>query len=72
MLSVLIALAAGSALGAALYFTTSLHPAISAITALAGFTLIYVLILKQVEGCWRCHGGGAERHHGQSSGSGGS
>ncbi|MDH4026809.1 MAG: hypothetical protein OEU57_15500 [Desulfuromonadales bacterium] len=48
MLSVLIALVAGSALGAALYFTTSLHPAISAITALAGFTLIYVLILKQV------------------------
>ncbi len=32
MLSVLIALVAGSALGAALFFTTSLHPVVSAIT----------------------------------------
>jgi uncharacterized protein HemY len=48
MLSVLIALAAGSALGAALFYTTSLHPVISAITGLAGFTLIYVLTIKQV------------------------
>ena len=48
MLSVLIALVAGSAFGGALFYTTSLHPAVSAITALAAFTLIYVLILKQV------------------------
>ncbi len=48
MLSVLIALVAGSVFGAALFFTTSLHPAVSAITGLAGFTLIYVVILKQV------------------------
>jgi tetratricopeptide (TPR) repeat protein len=48
MLSVFISLVVGSGFGAALFFTTSLHPAVSAITGLAGFTLIYVVILKQV------------------------
>ncbi len=48
MLSVLISLVISSAFGAAIYYTTSLHPAVPAITALAAFTLIYVLILKQV------------------------
>ncbi len=48
MLSVLISLVVASAFGAAIYFTTSLHPAVPAITALAAFTLIYVVILKQV------------------------
>lgn len=48
MLSVLISLVVASAFGAAIYMTTSLHPAVPAITALAAFTLIYVVILKQV------------------------
>ena len=48
MLSVLISLVVASAFGVAIYLTTSLHPAVPVITALAGFTLIYVVILKQV------------------------
>ncbi|MCK4509863.1 MAG: hypothetical protein KAU27_15040, partial [Desulfuromonadales bacterium] len=48
MLSVLISLVVASGFGAAIYLTTSLHPSVPAITALAAFTLIYVLILKQV------------------------
>jgi uncharacterized protein HemY len=48
MLSVLISLVAGSAFGAALFYTTSLHPAVSAITGLIAFTLIYIVLLKQV------------------------
>lgn len=48
MLSVLISLVVASAFGVAIYMTTSLHPAVPAITALAAFTLIYVVILKQV------------------------
>ncbi len=48
MFSVLISFVVASAFGAAIYLTTSLHPAVPAITALAAFTLIYVLILKQV------------------------
>ncbi len=48
MLSVLISLVVASIFGAAIYLTTSLHPAVPAITALAAFTLIYVIILKQV------------------------
>lgn len=48
MLSVLISLVVASIFGAAIYMTTSLHPAVPAITALAAFTLIYVVILKQV------------------------
>ena len=48
MLSVLISSVVAAIFGAALYFTTSLHPAISVVTGLAAFTLIYVLMLKQV------------------------
>jgi len=48
MLSVLISSVVAAIFGAALFFTTSLHPAISVVTGLAAFTLIYVLMLKQV------------------------
>lgn len=48
MFSVLISLVVASVFGTAIYMTTSLHPSVPAITALAGFTLIYVVILKQV------------------------
>jgi tetratricopeptide (TPR) repeat protein len=48
MLSALISLVVAALFGAALYFTTSLHPVVPVVTALAAFTLIYVLLLKQV------------------------
>ena len=48
MFSVLISSVVAGIFGAALYFTTSLHPSISVVTGLAAFTLIYVLMLKQV------------------------
>ena len=48
MLSALIALVVGGALGAALVFTTSLHPAISATIGIAAFALIYFLLMRQV------------------------
>ncbi len=48
MLSALISLVVAAIFGAALYFTTSLHPVVPVVTALAAFTLIYVLLLKQV------------------------
>ena len=48
MLSVLISFVVAGAFGAALFFTTSLHAAVPVVTGLAAFTLIYVIILKQV------------------------
>lgn len=48
MLSALISLVVAAVFGAALFLTTSLHPSVPIVTALAAFTLIYVLLLKQV------------------------
>jgi tetratricopeptide (TPR) repeat protein len=48
MLSVIISLAVAALFGGVLHLTTSLHPAVPIVTGLAAFTLIYVLILKQV------------------------
>jgi tetratricopeptide (TPR) repeat protein len=48
MLSVLIALVAGGLLGSALFYTTSLHPAISVAVGSVTFGLIYFLLMKQI------------------------
>ena len=48
MLSVLISFVVAAAFGAAIFFTTSLHPVVPVVTGVAAFTLIYVLLLKQV------------------------
>ncbi|MDH3454081.1 MAG: hypothetical protein OEL80_02965 [Desulfuromonadales bacterium] len=48
MLSALISFAIAAIFGAAIFFTTSLHPAVPVVTGLAAFTLVYVLMLKQV------------------------
>ena len=48
MLSVIISLAVAALFGGALFLTTSLPEIVSIITALAAFTLIYVVMLKQV------------------------
>ena len=48
MFSVLISLVVAAAFGAALFFTTSLHPVVPVIAGLVVFTLIYILLLKQV------------------------
>lgn len=48
MLSVIISLAIAGLFGAALFLTTSLPEIVSIVTGLAAFTLIYVIMLKQV------------------------
>jgi tetratricopeptide (TPR) repeat protein len=48
MLSVLIASAVAALFGGALFLTTSLHPVVSVIVGLVVFSLIYILLLKQV------------------------
>ncbi len=48
MLSVIISLAVATLFGGALYLTTSLPPIVSIITAMVAFTLIYIVMLKQV------------------------
>ena len=48
MLSALISFVIAALFGTVIFFTTSLHPAVPVITGLAAFTLIYVLLLKQV------------------------
>ena len=48
MLSVLISSVVAAIFCAAIYFTTSLHPAVPAIAGLIAFTLIYIVMLKQV------------------------
>lgn len=48
MFSVLISLVVGSAFGTAIYLTTSLHPAVPALAGMTAFTLIYVIMMKQV------------------------
>ena len=48
MLSTLIALAVGALFGAALHFTTSLHPVVPAIAGVVVFSVIYVILLKKI------------------------
>jgi tetratricopeptide (TPR) repeat protein len=48
MLSVIIALAAAGLFGGALYLTTSLHPVVPVLGGMIVFTIIYILLLKQV------------------------
>jgi tetratricopeptide (TPR) repeat protein len=48
MLSALISFIIAAVFGAAIFFTTSLHPVVPVVTGLAAFTLMYVLLLKQV------------------------
>jgi len=48
MLSLLISSAVAALFGVALHLTTSLHPVIPVIAAMVVFTLIYILMLKQV------------------------
>ena len=48
MLSVLISLAVAALFGAAIFLTTSLPEAVPVIAGLVAFTLIYILMLKQV------------------------
>ncbi|MBE0575710.1 MAG: hypothetical protein IH613_07410 [Desulfuromonadales bacterium] len=48
MLSALISFIIAAVFGAAIFFTTSLHPVVPVVTGLAAFTLIYILLLKQV------------------------
>lgn len=48
MLSVLISFAVAAAFGAALHFTTSLHPVVPVIAGMIVFTVIYIILLKQV------------------------
>jgi len=50
MLSTLIALAVGALFGAALHFTTSLHPVVPAIAGVVVFSVIYVILLKKIMG----------------------
>ena len=50
MLSTLIALAVGALFGAALHFTTSLHPAVPAIAGVMVFSISYVIMLKKNHG----------------------
>ncbi len=48
MLSTLIALIVGAVFGAALHFTTSLHPVVPVIAGMIAFTMTYVILLKKI------------------------
>lgn len=48
MLSVIISLAIAGLFGGALYLTTSLHPVVPVLGGMIVFTIIYILLLKQV------------------------
>lgn len=48
MLSIIVSLAVALLFGGALFLTTSLHPVVPVISALAVFTLIYIILLKRI------------------------
>jgi uncharacterized protein HemY len=50
MFSTLIALVVGAVFGAALYFTTSLHPVVPAIAGVIAFSATYAILLKKIMG----------------------
>lgn len=50
MFSTFIALAVGALFGAALHFTTGLHPVVPAIAGVVVFSAVYVILLKKVMG----------------------
>lgn len=50
MLSTLIALIVGAVFGAALHFTTSLHPVVPVIAGVIAFSVTYVILLKKIMG----------------------